>query len=211
MESAPTFFTMPISHYCVAADRMLAFKGIAATHVRVPYHDKQALIAATGQDYVPALRWGGKVVTWTEIPEFLEQARPQPTLYPPGFRGLATVVQNWGHQVLEERVWRAVVTDAPRTFSDERERWVFEELQTRGRGPWSVLEWRKPEFRRDMLEHFQMVESMLQGREWILGEPSVADFGVYGGLSPWLTVGETIPDPFPALAAWTQRVGSLHA
>jgi glutathione S-transferase len=209
MPNRPVLYSMPISHYCVSADRMLAFKRIPFRTVLVPYHDKRELIRATGQDYVPTLVWGGKPVMWHDIPEFLEKAKPEPTLYPWGQKGLAATLENWGHQVLEERVWRYVVTKVPPVLRDDHERWVFEEMQTRARGPWHVLEMRRDEFREDMNKHLGMVDAMLDGREWILGKPSLADFGIYGGLSPLLTVRERIPREFANLGAWVKRVQDL--
>ncbi len=200
---------MPISHYCVSAERILAFKGIEFDNVYVPYHDKRELLEATGQDYVPALRWNGRVVTWESIPEFLEREQPRPTLFPGGQRGVARALEHWGHQVLEERVWRYVVTRVPPALRTDLERWVFEEMQTRARGPWSLLELRREEFRRDMETTLSLVEEMLVNRDWFLGEPSLADFGVYGGLSPLLTVGEAIPKGFPNLERWVGQVRAL--
>src|SRR3990170_3498877 len=200
MATRPALFSMPISHYCVSADRMLAFKAIPFDTVYVPYHDKRELIKATGQDYVPTLQWDGKPVLWFDIPNLLEKAKPEPTFYPWGQKGLAAVLENWGHQVLEERVWRYVVTKIPPVLRDDHERWVFEEMQTRARGPWHVLEMRRDEFREDMNKHLGMVDAVLDGREWILGQPSLADFGIYGGLSPLLTVGERGSGAFPRLA-----------
>jgi len=86
---------------------------------------------------------------------------------------------------------------------------VFEEMATRARGPWHVLEMRRDEFRQDMNKHLGMVDSMLDGRNWILGEPSLADFGIYGSLSPLLTVGENIPKEFPRLAKWASMIETL--
>ncbi len=211
MTSPRRFFSMPISHYCVAVDRMLAFKGLAVEHVRVPYHDKTELLKETGQDYVPALLWDGNVVPWAKIPAFLEAQQPEPTLYPKGWGPVATVLEQWGHDVLEEKVWRAVVTEVPATFTDARERWVFEELQTRGRGPWHVLERRREEFTSEALETLAMVDRMLADRAWVLGEPSLADFGIYGGLSPWLAVGRTIPRDMPHLTRWVDQIRALGA
>lgn len=209
MPTRPVLYSMPISHYCVSADRMLAFKGVPFRTVLVPYHDKRDLIKATGQDYVPALVWGGKPVMWYDIPDFLETSKPKPTLYPWGQKGLAATLENWGHQVLEERVWRYVVTKVPPVLRDAHERWVFEEMQTRARGPWHVLEMRRDEFREDMNKHLGMVDAMLDGREWVLGKPSLADFGIYGGLSPLLTVREEVPREFSNLGAWIKRVQDL--
>lgn len=204
-----TLYGYPISHYCVSAERMLAYKRIPFDSVYVSYHDKRELLRATGQDYVPALTWDGRTVSWKEIPDFLEKIVPEPTLFPNGRPGLARTIEDWGHQVLEERIWRYVVTAVPHLLTDEVERWVFEELQTRARGPWSILEQRREEFRVEMVSSLQFVEGMLDGRDWLLDAPSVADFGVFGGLSPLLTVGEEIPDRFPRTRAWAARIQTL--
>lgn len=206
MASRALLYSMPISHYCISADRMLAFKGVPFDTRYVPYHDKRELIKDTGQDYVPTLVWDGKPVMWYDIPDVLEAKVPTPTLYPWGQKGLAVTLEHWGHQVLEERVWRYVVTKVPPVLRDDHERWVFEEMQVRARGPWHVLVARRDEFRADMEKHLGMVEAILDGRDGILGEPSLADFGIYGSISPLLTVGETIPKEFPRLAGWVHRV-----
>lgn len=200
---------MPISHWCVSADRMLAFKGVDFETRYVPYHDKTELIAATGQDYVPTLVWEGTPVMWYDIPDFLEAARPEPTLYPGGQKALAVALEQWSHALLEEKVWRYVVTKVPPVLRDDRERWVFEEMQTRARGPWHVLEMRREEFRKDMLKELSRVEAMLDGREWVLGPPGLADFGIFGSLSPLLTVGEEVPAEFPNIRAWSKRIRAL--
>jgi glutathione S-transferase len=92
---------------------------------------------------------------------------------------------------------------------DDRERWVFEEMQVRARGPWHVLELRQQEFRKDMMTEFERLDMALTGREWLLGAPSLADFGVYGSLSPLFLIGESIPPEFLALAAWAARIRAL--
>jgi glutathione S-transferase len=68
---------------------------------------------------------------------------------------------------------------------------------------------RRDEFREDMNKHLGMVDAMLDGRDWILGEPGLADFGIYGSLSPLLTAGERIPKDFPRLLTWVEKVRGL--
>lgn len=209
MAAPPRLYFHPISHYCVSAERMLAMKGIAPEIVRVPYHDKRQLLRETGQDYIPALRWDDDVVRWEEIPDFLDRKVPEHPLSPAGQRGVARTVEHWAHQVLEERVWRAVVTEVPPTLGDDLERWVFEEMQTRSRGPWHVLEMRKPEFTADLMAHVARVEEMLDGRSWLLGEPCRADCAVYGALSPWFTTGHALPGEYPRTRDWADRIRRL--
>src|SRR5437870_13023803 len=110
MASRPVLYSMDISHYCVSADRMLAFKGVDFETRYAPYHDRQEVLKATGQDYVPTLIWEGKPVMWSDIPDFLENVRPKPTLSPDRNQGLAVILEHWGPQVLEERVCRYGVT-----------------------------------------------------------------------------------------------------
>lgn len=202
-------YTMPISHWCVSADRMLAFKGVRFRSVYTPYHDKTQLIRATGQDYVPSLVWGGQFVPWHKIPDFLERKVASPALFPKGQKGAAKLIEHWGHAVLEEQVWQAIVTEVPPVLRSEVERWVFEEMQTRKRGPWAQLKARKKEFEENMAEHLAMVDGALSGKKWLLGVPSAADFGVYGGLSPLLTLGGKIPPKMRNLRAWAGRIQAL--
>ena len=72
-----------------------------------------------------------------------------------------------------------------------------------------MLQARKKEFEKDMDKHLAMVDSMLEGRRWILEDPSLADFGIYGGLSPLLTVGRKIPARYAGLRSWVQRIAAL--
>ena len=203
-------FWAPWSHYCVCAELQLAHKGVNAELVTVPYHDKTRLIAETGQDYVPALDWGGRIVPWKEIPTFLEDQVPEPSLFPFDMTGVATILERWGHQVLEEKVWSTVVTKVAPTFRDERERWVFEEIQRRVRGPLERFETLHDEFLEELEPELAWIDTALDGRDWLLGEPSLADWGVYGGLSPIRLVGENVPDHFEHLPGWIGRVEEIR-
>jgi glutathione S-transferase len=88
---------------------------------------------------------------------------------------------------------------------------VFEEMQSRLRGPWHLLESRRTEFRDELSAELGWVEATLTGREWLLGAPSLADCGVYGGLSPIRTVGEDVPESMPNLRGWVARLEALRA
>jgi glutathione S-transferase len=211
MTPSVRLYWAPWSHYCVCAELQLAMKNIPATFVRVPYHDKTELLRATGQDYIPELDWDGTLVAWEAIPAFLEEKVPKPSLYPGNQRGLAGLLERWGHQVLEEKVWKGVVTKMAGTFDDPREAWVFEHIQTRLRGPWNDLEERRERYLHEAEGEFAVIDSALEDRDWLLGAPSLADCGIYGGLSPLRTVGENVPAKFSRLRSWIARVEALRA
>lgn len=111
-----TLFEEPWSHWCVKAKKILEYKKIKYEDRTVGYHDKRELIKATGQDYVPALVSDGQIITYADVPDFLEKLQPNPTIYPNGTRPLAKALENWAHYRLEEVLWRYVVSDFPKTF-----------------------------------------------------------------------------------------------
>lgn len=205
-----TFYQEPFSHWCVKAKKILDYKKIQYETKNVGYHDKRELIKATGQDYVPALVNNGKVVTYLDIPDFLEGQHPQPTIYPDGTKALTRALENWAHYRLEEIVWRYVVADFPKTFKDDLERWVFVEIQELKRGPLELMEARRPAFKSDMEEHLQILEDMLADHRFLLTEkPSLADFATFGALSPLSYSGNSLPERFVRLQAWHKSIDQI--
>jgi len=205
-----TFYQEPFSHWCVKAKKILDYKKVKYETQNVGYHDKRELIKATGQDYVPAIVDGGKVVTYQDVPDFLERQFPNPTIYPDGTRALTKALENWAHYRLEEIVWRYVVTDFPKTFKDDLERWVFVELQELKRGPMELMESRRPAFKADMEVHLQILEEMLTQQRFLLSQkPSLADFATFGALSPLSYSGNSLPEKFPRLQAWNRLIDQI--
>ena len=198
------------SHHCVKVRKLLDHKGVAYQRREVGYHDKRELLKASGQDYVPFLLWDGEGVPWYDIVAFAEQKVPGPSAFPLGMEGQARMVEQWAHDVLEERVWRYVVPDFAPTLKDEVERWVFEEIQFWKRGPMEALKAKQPAALEDMKKHVAFVEAALARQDYLLGgEPSLADFATYGALFPLEWVKKDIPREFPRTRAWYQRVGKL--
>jgi len=205
-----TFYEEPFSHWCVKARKIMRYKKIQFETKTVSYHDKRELIKATGQDYVPALVNDGQVITYPNVPDFLERLQPNPTIYPDGTEALAKVLENWAHYRLEDVVWRYVVVDFPKTFKDDLERWVFIEIQELKRGPLELMNLRRPAFKVEMEEHLQMLEDMLQSKRFLLADrPSLADFAVFGAVNPLAYSGNRIPEKFPKLRAWHQSVENI--
>jgi glutathione S-transferase len=205
-----TFYQEPFSHWCVKAKKIMDYKKIRYETINVGYHDKRELIKATGQDYVPALINDGQIVTYPDVPDFLEKLQANPTIYPEGTRALAKAMENWAHYRLEDVVWCYAVVDFPKTFKDDLERWIFVEIQELKRGPLELLEVRRPALKAEMEDHLQLVEDMLRGHRFLLTEkPSLADFAVFGAVNPLAYSGNRIPEKFPKLNSWYESIDHI--
>ncbi|HEV8361107.1 MAG TPA: glutathione S-transferase family protein [Candidatus Thermoplasmatota archaeon] len=205
-----TLYEESFSHHCVKARKLLDFKGITYERREVAYHDKRELLKVSGQDYVPFLQWGSEGVVWHEIVAFLERKVPDPSAFLPGLEGQARILEQWAHDILEERVWRYVVPDFSQVFKDDLERWVFEEIQFWKRGPMEALKAKQPAALDDMRKHVAFVETALADHDYVLGDaPCLADFAVYGALDPLRFVKKELPKEFPRVRAWQQRVGKI--
>jgi len=210
MGMAVLLYDLPLSHYCVAAKKMLAHKGVAFATERAPYHDRQDLLAVSGQDYVPYLLWEDEGVVWGDIPAFLEGKVAQPTLYPDGQRHVAEMLAQWAHGIVEEAGWKCVAFDALKTFDDARERWVFEEIQTRTRGPLEVLNLQKQAHLQSLVKTLAPAEARLGETPYLLGaDVSRADFALYGALHIFPFTGNKFPDALTNVRAWWDRVDKL--
>ncbi|MGP8071494.1 MAG: glutathione S-transferase family protein [Candidatus Bathyarchaeia archaeon] len=205
-----TLFQEPWSHWCVKARKIMDYKKIKYKVNSVGVYDKRELLMTTGQDYVPALVEGKQIITYAEIPDFLEVMVPEPSIYPNHTRGEAKAIENWAHYRLEDVVWQYVVPDFPKTFKDDIDRWVFVELQETKRGPLELLEARRPELKIQMENHLQILEEILAEHRFLLDEkPSLADFAVFGAVSPLPYSGNKLPDKFEKLAAWHDNIDRL--
>lgn len=202
-------YGMDISHYVVKVKRILAHKGIPYEFEYAPYHDRQDLLAVSGQDYVPYLLWEDKGVAWYDIPDFLEAKKPTPTLYPAN-KHLVKILEGWAHDTVEEMAWRIAAPGARKTFKDPREAWVFEELQMRKRGDLDELATQKPKHEKALVSTLKEVEGRLGEAHYLFGaEPSVADFALYGALHCLPYSGNEIPKALPNVRAWYERTGKL--
>lgn len=204
------FYQYPFSHWCVKVQKIMDYKAVEYHPVNVGYHDKRELIKATGQDYVPALVNGNEIITYAQIPDYLEIMKPTPTIYPNNTKAVSKAIEDWAHYRLEEVVWRYAVPDLPKTFKDDLERWVFVEIQELKRGPLELVEQRRSDLKADMDTHLQIVEDMLSEHEYLLDEkPSLADFAVFGAVNPLPYSGNTFPEEFPKLRTWFKSIQEI--
>jgi glutathione S-transferase len=229
-------YEMPFSHHCVKIRLALNYKGVPFERVNVKYHDKRDLIAASGQDVVPfilddadsrgssapsspaAAGSGGKdKITYygkTDMMDWLDAKWPVPRLYPEGLRGQAKLIENWAHEVLEEAVFKTVIPDLAKKFraKDDVEGYVFEWLKEMQRGPWEEIVWKAANTYPEKVKPlYGWLEESLKGHDYILGEPSAADFAAYGAIFPLYFVGKEMPKEYPRLREWKDRLSKLDA
>ena len=203
-------YGMDLSHYVIKVKKILAHKGIPYEFEYAPYHDRQDLLAVSGQDYVPYLLWEDKGVAWYDIPDFLEQKKPTPTLYPGGERHLVKIGESWAHDVVEEMAWRVAAPGARKTFQDPREAWVFEEMQIRKRGDLDELATQKPKHEKALVATLKDAEARFGEAAYLFGaDPSLADFALYGALHCLPYGGNEIPAALPKTRAWFDRVKKI--
>jgi glutathione S-transferase len=193
-------YSVPISTNVERVALALAHKGLAVEHVEVPDDDRAEIVRVSGQELVPVLVADGEVVSdSTAILEWLEERFPDPPLYPrePARRAETRLFVDWFN-----RVWKR----PPNLIEAELERDdPNQELVAR-----SVAELRAS---------LDVFEALLDGRDHLLGEFSVADCAAF----PFLKFGLlwTEDDPYlfhallrdnlrpgahPRVAAWIRRV-----
>jgi glutathione S-transferase len=110
-----TLYTMGISHPARTAELMLAHKGVDAERVDIPLGSQRIMMRRHGfrGGTVPGLKISGKRVQGTrEISQALEEAQPDPPLFP-GDRDAVEVAELWGEQTLQpvpRRIFRWAVS-----------------------------------------------------------------------------------------------------
>ena len=113
-----TVYTMRISHPARAAELMLAHKGIEAERVEIPLGSQRLTMRRHGfkGGTVPGLKLDGNRVQGTlEISRALEEALPEPPLFPEdrGTRDAVEVAELWGEQTWQpvpRRIFRWAVS-----------------------------------------------------------------------------------------------------
>jgi glutathione S-transferase len=205
-----TLFEEPWSHWCVKVRKILNYKKIRYEIRPVGAHDKRELLGATGQDYVPALVNGKEIVTYADIPDYLETLTPNPTIYPGQTKGAAKAIENWAHYRLEDIVWQYAVPDIPKTFKDDVERWVFVEMQEIKRGPLEAIEAKRSARKTEMEKHFGILQEMLREHRFLLSDvQGLADFAVFGAIAPLPYSGNNIPGEFKTLRTWWETIDKI--
>ena len=182
----------------------LAHKGIPVESVEVPYEDRSEVVRVSGQELVPVIQDGPRVVIDSMvIVRYLEDAYPDtPRLFPsdPARRAEIDVFIDWFN-----RVWKR----PPNAITVELEKPEGQHDAV------AIAKWEA-----EMRASLDLFESMLAGRDHLMGDFGAADIAAFPFvkyavipefsdrylfhtvLSRYLKIG----DRYPRLAAWIARV-----
>jgi glutathione S-transferase len=172
----------------------LAHKNLRAESVWVPFEDRAEIRRVSGQDLVPVLVDGDRVVIDSmEIVRYLEERFPEaPRLYPeqPARRADCLLFIDWFN-----RVWKRPPNDMEAELEKPDGSRDSKRVERLGRA---------------MQGYFDLFEQMLTGRDYLLGEFSAADIAAF----PFLKYA-TLHDPddrhlFHKILMDYQRPGTTH-
>ncbi len=170
--------------YCEKTRRALRFKGLEWESHEVPPDDRTDVVTASEQEKVPVLVDDGAVIVdSTDIFSYLEDKYPEPPLYPGEARerALAEVMDEFADGPLHDAasdVMRSVMTEEPNQRSAH-----------------------------ELDRYLQSLDRLLDGRDYLFGDQSLADMSVYAHLRfmlmhPDMPKGETLPN----FRAWVDRM-----
>ena len=206
------------SPFCAKARKLLAFKGVEFEVVEVDYLERKELLTASGQIMVPAVTLdnGEMIVDSARIAMRLEELYPEPTIFPPGWRGIHLVLADFIDNHLEERVYAVALADELAYYSkqgpDRAALWRL--IRERKYGAGFVdraiadhsANWKQA---RDALAPF---EERLANVPFLTGRIGLADFALYGQLFYLAFTGELkIPADMKNLRAFFGRVDRISS
>ena len=186
--------------------------------VEVDYLERKELLIASGQIMVPAVTLdnGETIVDSARIAMRLEELYPEPTIFPPGWRGIHLVLADHIDNHLEERVYPVALADELAYYS--------------GQGPDRVALWRLIRERKfgagfvdrviadqaanwqRALEAMAPFEEQLASAPFLTGRIGLADFSLYGQLFYLAFTGELkIPADMKNLRAFFGRVDRISS
>lgn len=187
------------SPFCQKTLLALQHKGLTFEWVAAPFMTRGKLVEATGSNQVPVLEAGHRFISdSTAIAAFLDQEKPTPPLYPTEarLRGQARLVEDWADETLclhahaaywcpqgnARRLLLNAVIERP-TLETRLGAWIFERAGPRMFRKLATLRRPVSGSRALLGQQLDMVEGLLQGAAWLVGEePSMADFAVAGQL-----------------------------
>jgi glutathione S-transferase len=206
------------SPFCAKVRKLLDFKGVETEVIEVDYLERKELLIASGQIMVPAitLESGETIVDSAAIALRLEELIPEPTIFPPDWRGLHLVIADYIDNRLEEFVYPAAIADElayyAREGPDRASMWRLIRDRKYGAGFVDrVMHDEKANWERARAA-LAPFDAQLAGRAFLTGRIGLADFSLYGQLYYFAFTGVMkIPAEFVNLRAFFDRIDRISS
>ncbi|HYB92027.1 MAG TPA: glutathione S-transferase family protein [Candidatus Binataceae bacterium] len=209
------FVTSP---FCAKVRKILDFKGVDYEVIEVDYVERKELVLASGQIMVPALTLesGETIFDSARIAMRLEELYPDPTLFPPTWRGIHLALADYIDNQLEDALYRAAIPDQVahwRKMGKDREAlWRLIRERRFGAGFVDRMLAEADANRRRAGEALAPFEDALSDRAFLLGRIGLADFALYGQLWYFALTGELkIPGECKNLRAFFGRMDRISS
>jgi glutathione S-transferase len=206
------------SPFCAKVRKILDFKGIEYEPIEVDYVERKELVLASGQMMVPALtlETGETIVDSDRIVSALEAHAPEPTIFPPGWRGVHLALARYFDTELEDTLFRAALPDEiayyRRQGPDREALWRLIRERKYGVG---FVEQTMREHASNLSRAHDLLlplEDSFRDRAFVLGRIGYADFALYGQLSYFAVSGRlTLPSGLINLRAFFERMDRISS
>jgi len=211
-----TLYQFATSPFCAKVRKILDFKGLDYRRVEVDYLERKELLIASNQVMVPALTLesGETIVDSDRIAMQLDGIYPEPTIFPPEWRGIHLALARYFDGEFEDALFRAALPDELDHFALlGRDREAFYRLireRKYGAGFCDETVRRHATHWARALEVLAPLDETLRDRAFLLGRIGYADFALYGQLSLLALTGELkIPDGMSNLRGYFGRMDRL--
>jgi glutathione S-transferase len=211
-----TLYQFATSPFCAKLRKILDFKGLDYRRVEVDYLERKELLIASNQVMVPALTLesGETIVDSDRIAMQLDGIYPEPTIFPPEWRGIHLALARYFDGEFEDALFRAALPDELDHFARlGRDREAFYRLireRKYGAGFCDETVRRHATHWARALEVLAPLDETLRDRAFLLGRIGYADFALYGQLSLLALTGELkIPDGMSSLRGYFGRMDRL--
>jgi glutathione S-transferase len=215
MLSLYQFVTSP---FCAKVRKLLDYKGLDYRLIEVDYLDRQALLDASGQMMVPALTLanGETIVDSDRIAVRLEELYPEPTVFPPEWRGIHLALARYFDTELEDLLFRTAVPDELAHFrkmgKPHEALWRLIRERRYGPGFCDLMVEQHPANLTQVAATLAPLDQTLADRAFLIGRIGYADFALYGQLSYLGFTGELkIPGNLENIRAFYQRMDRITA
>jgi len=214
----PRLYQFASSPFCAKVRKILDYKGCDYEVVEVDYLERKELLLASGQIMVPALTVedGTTIVDSDRIALRLEELYPEPTIFPPQWRGVHLALARYFDTELEDALFRAAIPDEiahyRRQGRDREALWRFIRERKYGAGFCDQMVRDHAANLAHAHELIAPLDDTIRERAFILGRIGYADFALYGQLTYLAFTGELkIPLDLPNLRAYYQRMERITA